>query len=152
MTNDFGKTVEIFLAEDNEADIHLFRESLKEWKTPFNFVTAQDGDEALKILQNEDYLPDLIFLDINMPKKSGLEVLDVIKQNPDLQCIPAIVISGSAAQQDVMSAYKLQANSFVQKPQDFDDFLALARAIEGWWLQFTLLPKRRKTTMTQETA
>jgi chemotaxis family two-component system response regulator Rcp1 len=140
------KTFKILLIEDNLGDIRLTQEAFKESLVPCTLHAITDGDEALKYLfgqqQNlsDEQLPDLILLDLNLPKRDGREVLAAIKQDAYLKKIPVIVLTTSNAENDINVAYNLHANSYLVKPIDFDKFIDMVRLIEQYWLHTATLP------------
>ena len=141
-----GRPVEILLAEDNLGDARLTLEGFKDAKVKNNITVVQDGVEALAFLRNQgkyvDALrPDLILLDLNMPKKDGREVLTEIKADEDLRRIPVLVFTVSSAEIDILKAYNLQANAFITKPIDFDEFLSVVKSLEEFWLTIVKLPQ-----------
>ena len=134
------KMAEILLIEDNVGDVLLTKEAFRHTHFKYNLRIAKDGDEALKILNrsgidNEFPLPDLILLDLSLPKIDGREVLERIKSNSDLKHIPIIILSGSDAESDMTSSYNLHANSYVVKPDNFDDFKEIIASIENFWFE-----------------
>ena len=134
------KIAEILLIEDNVGDVLLTKEAFRHTHFKYNLRIAKDGDEALKILNrsgtdNEFPLPDLILLDLSSPKIDGREVLERIKSNSDLKDIPIIILSGSDAESDMTSSYNLHANSYVVKPDNFDDFKEIVASIENFWFE-----------------
>lgn len=140
-----GKPIEILLVEDNPGDVRLTIEALKEGKILNNLFVAKDGIEALDYLRrNSDFgdasTPDLIFLDLNLPRKDGREVLSEIKQDPDLRRIPVVVLTTSDAEQDILRSYDLHANCYVTKPVDLDRFLSVVESITDFWLHVVRLP------------
>jgi len=148
--NTKNKTAEILLIEDNVDDVLLTKEAFRSTHFKYNLRVAKDGDEALKILNrlgkfNKSPLPDLILLDLSLPKVDGREVLEKIKANADLKDIPVIILSGSAAESDMTSSYDLHANSYVIKPDNFDDFKEIAASIENYWFEKQDLPVADKT-------
>lgn len=139
------KIVEILLVEDNPGDVRLIQEALKENKVRNRLHVAQDGVEALAFLRHEgEYAdaprPDLILLDLNLPRKDGRAVLLDIKKDPALRRIPVVVLTTSDDEHDVLTTYNLHANAFVTKPLDLDRFLDIVRQIEGFWLTVVKLP------------
>jgi CheY-like chemotaxis protein len=130
---------EILLIEDNLGDVLLTKEAFRASHFKYNLSIAKDGEEALKRLGqqgefNNAPLPDLILLDLSLPKIDGREVLEKIKNNTVLKNIPVIILSGSAAESDMTSSYNLHANSYVIKPDNFDDFKEIVASIENYWL------------------
>lgn len=131
------------LVEDNEGDIVLTQEALKDGRIKNNIILARDGVEALAILDSGEELPDLILLDINLPKLNGLEVLTAIKTDPRLKTIPVIMLSTSDEQNDIFTSYSNYANCFITKPVDFNRFIDVVRTIEEFWISIVKLPKKR---------
>jgi CheY-like chemotaxis protein len=139
------REIEILLVEDNLADARLTIEAMKEAKVHNRLSHVHDGEEALAFLRQEaGYAeapkPDLILLDLNMPRKDGREVLAAIKVDPRFKRIPVVVLTSSQAEEDILKAYNLNANCYVTKPVDFDQFLKVVRAIEEFWLTIVRLP------------
>lgn len=137
--------VEILLVEDNPGDVRLTLEAMREGKVLTNVSVAVDGVEALAFLRREGKYadaprPDLILLDLNLPKKDGREVLEEIKQDSSLKCIPVIVLTTSAAERDILKTYSLHANCYINKPVDYDEFIKVVRSIENFWLMLVKLP------------
>lgn len=144
-----GKSVEILLVEDNPGDVRLTQEVLKEAKVHNNLNVVVDGEEALSFLHRQGQYadaprPDLIMLDLNLPKKDGHEVLAVIKREEDLQRIPVVVLTTSQAEEDILKAYNLSANCYITKPVDLDQFIAVVKSIEDFWLILVKLPPTGK--------
>lgn len=139
------KPIEILLVEDNPGDARLLEETFKEGKLINNLRHVIDGVEALKFLRHEDpYLdsarPDLILLDLNLPKMDGREVLADIKKDTDLKRIPVVVLTVSKAEQDILKAYDLHANCYISKPVNFEEFIKVVHSIEMFWLNIVKLP------------
>jgi CheY-like chemotaxis protein len=137
--------IEILLVEDNPGDVRLTREALRDGKVSNNLHVAVDGVEALAFLRRSGkYLgaprPDLILLDLNLPRMSGREVLEQIKEDPELRTIPVVVLTTSQAEQDIVKAYELNANCYVTKPVDLDQFITVVKSIEDFWLTIVRLP------------
>ena len=135
----------VLLVEDNEADVRLTREALREAGDDVRLSTVGDGEQALAYLRrdggfSEAPRPDLVLLDLNLPRKNGLEVLEELRADPSLAQIPVIVLTSSAAQSDVEAAYAGGANAFVVKPHELDAFMDLINAIRGFWLEVAQLP------------
>ena len=144
-TRAFGTPVEILLVEDNPGDVRLIQEAIKENKMLNNLSIVWDGVEAMAFLRREDgyadaVRPDLILLDLNLPRKDGREVLAEIKQDPELKRIPVVVLTTSAAEQDIVNSYNLQANCYITKPVDLDQFIVIVKTIEDFWLTIVKLP------------
>jgi len=140
-----ARPAEILLVEDSPGDARLMQEALREGKVANRVSTVKDGVEALKFLRREaPYTdaprPDLILLDLNLPKKDGREVLAEVKADADLKRIPVVVLTTSRAEEDIIKAYNLHANSYMTKPVDFQQFLTLVQSIEDYWLVLVKLP------------
>ena len=140
-----GKLIEILLVEDNPGDVRLTQEALKEGKVLNNLSVVKDGVQALAFLRREgEYAqmarPDLILLDLNLPKKGGREVLAEIKVDPDLKRIPVVVLTTSEAEKDILESYNLHANAYITKPVALDRFMDVVRSIEDFWLTIVKLP------------
>jgi chemotaxis family two-component system response regulator Rcp1 len=140
-----GKPIEILLAEDNPGDVRLTVEALKDAKVHNNLHVAEDGVEAMVFLRREgEYAdaprPDLILLDLNLPKKDGREVLAEIKEDPDLRRIPVVILTVSQAEEDILRSYDLHANCYITKPVNLDQFLKVVRSIEEFWFTIVKLP------------
>lgn len=139
MTSD--KMPVILLVEDNPADVRLMLEILQEGGIPNEFHIAKDGEEALAFLEDVTKpRPDLIFLDLNLPKKDGREVLKAIKSDLEYKRIPVIVMTSSGDQREITSAYDNHANCFITKPVDLDDFMKLGAGLKEFWLRMVQLP------------
>ena len=137
--------IEILLVEDNLADVRLAQEALKEIQAPHRLTVARDGVVAEELLSETRpgaafSRPDLILLDLNLPRKDGRELLEKIKADPRLRRIPVIIMTTSCAQEDVVAAYDLNANAFVRKPMGVESFIELIRAIDAFWLRSAVLP------------
>jgi len=138
-------SVNILLVEDNPGDVRLTKEAFKEAKVNNNLHIVSDGVEALDFLRRKGkYIgaprPDIILLDLNMPKKNGREVLAEIKADPDLMRIPVLVLTISQAEEDILKSYNLHANCYIQKPVDINKFIDVVKSIEGFWLTIVKLP------------
>jgi len=143
--NDDGRAVEVLLIEDNPGDVRLTREALKEAKVHNNLSVVNDGLDAMSFLRREGRFaqaprPDLVLLDLNMPRKDGREVLAEVKADPDLRRIPVVVLTTSKAEEDILRSYDLHANSYVTKPVDFEQFMKVVRSIEEFWLSVVKFP------------
>lgn len=139
------KPVTILLVEDNAGDVRLTREALHEGKVANDLIVASDGIEALAILHREGAhrdaaRPDLILLDLNLPKKDGRQVLAEIKRDPSLMRIPVVILTTSKAEEDIIRTYDLHANCFITKPVDFEKFVSVIRTIDEFWLTVVRLP------------
>lgn len=140
-------TIEILLVEDSEPDILLTQEAFEDARVKNRLHVVRDGEEAMHFLRRAGQYetaprPDVILLDINMPRKNGLEVLREVKGDPNLASIPILMLTTSQAEEDVKSAYARHANGYVVKPVGFDNFLEAIRAFECFWLNFVRLPPR----------
>ena len=139
------RPIEVLLVEDNPGDVRLTREALKEGKVHNNLHVAPDGVEALAFLRREGRYteavrPDLILLDLNLPRKGGREVLAEVKGDPALRHIPVVILTSSQAEQDIARAYDLHANCYITKPVDLSQFMTVVRSIEDFWLTIVKLP------------
>lgn len=140
-----GRPIEILLVEDSPGDVRLTKEALGEGKLHNRVHVATDGVEAMSFLRQAGQyagvpLPDLILLDLNMPKKDGREVLAEIKADQRLMHIPVVVLTTSEAERDILKSYKLHANCYITKPVDFEQFIGVVRSIEDFWLTIVKLP------------
>jgi two-component system, chemotaxis family, response regulator Rcp1 len=140
-----GEPVEILLVEDNPGDVRLTKEALREGKVYNNLHWAKDGVEALEFLRREGKhakapRPDIILLDLNLPKKDGREVLEIIKGDEQLKYIPVVVLTTSKAEEDVVKSYALHANCYVTKPVDLEKFIVVVKSIDRFWLTVVTLP------------
>lgn len=142
------RSVEILLVEDNQGDIDLTVEALEESKVKNNLHVVTDGQQAIDFVYKKGAYaskpkPDLILLDLNLPKRSGIEVLQQIKEDKDLRRIPVIILTSSKDEQDVLYTYNLYANAFVQKPLDFNAFTEIVQKIESFWMSIVVLPDEK---------
>ncbi len=147
MTHSGGRPIEILLVEDNPGDVRLTQEGLNEGKVRNNLHVARDGVQALAFLRREGehvdaVRPDLVLLDLNLPRKDGREVLAEMKSDPELRTIPVVVLTTSSAEQDVLRSYELQANCYITKPVDLEQFITVVRSIEDFWLTIVTLPRQ----------
>lgn len=143
------RPVEVLLVEDNPGDVRLTIEALRDGKVRNNLRTVPDGVEALRYLRREGTYatatrPDLILLDLNLPKKDGREVLAEIKADPRLRSIPVVVLTTSQADQDILRSYELNASCYITKPVDLDQFLGVVRSIEEFWFTVVTLPQSER--------
>lgn len=140
------KTIEILLVEDNPGDVRLTRELLREARILNQVTVAGDGEQAMSMLHGRHgaapFRPDLILLDLNLPKKGGHEVLGEIKQDPELRMIPIVILTTSDAEKDIVRSYGQHANCYVVKPVDLGRFVDIVRSIENFWLTAVKLPPR----------
>ncbi len=139
------QSIEILLVEDNPGDVDLTLKALKTGRVKNNISVVGDGEQAMAFLRRtahraEAPRPDLIFLDLNLPKMDGKEVLASIKADPELRDIPVVVLTSSAEERDIIESYRLQANCYVTKPVDLEQFLSVVRSIENFWLEVVKLP------------
>jgi chemotaxis family two-component system response regulator Rcp1 len=149
MINDTGSRampIEVLLVEDSPGDVRLTREALKDAKVHISLNVATDGIEALAFLNRQGGhsnapRPDLILLDLNLPKKDGREVLQTIKGDPALMSIPIVILTTSSAREDVENSYRLHANCYITKPVSLEGFLTVVRSIDNFWLSVVKLPK-----------
>ena len=140
-----GAPIEILLVEDNPGDVRLTQEAIREAKIRNRLNVVTDGEEAVAYVRRQGNFadqprPDLILLDLNLPKKDGREVLKDLKSDPDLHRIPVVVLTSSAAEQDILSTYDLYANAYVTKPVDLEQFMHVVSSIQDFWLNIVKLP------------
>ena len=140
-----SKPIEILLIEDNAGDARLAKEALRDAKVANNLNWVPDGVEAMAYLRREGQYgkaprPDLILLDLNLPRKDGREVLSAIKADDKLKRIPVVILTTSQAEEDILKAYHLNANCYISKPVDLDQFIKVVRTIEDFWLTIVKLP------------
>jgi chemotaxis family two-component system response regulator Rcp1 len=141
-----AKPMEVLLVEDSVGDVRLTREALKDAKVHVHLQVASDGIEAMAFLKHEGQhvnapRPDLILLDLNLPKKDGRQVLEEIKQSPSLQSIPVVILTTSASEADILRSYMLHANCYITKPVDLNGFLDVVKSIDNFWLSVVKLPR-----------
>ena len=144
------KPIEILLVEDNPGDVRLTREALQDARVHNHMETVGDGIEALAYLKREGryadaVCPDLVLLDLNLPRMNGFELLKTIKTDENLRLIPVVVLTTSKAEQDIVKSYDLHANAYVTKPVDLEQFIHVIRSIEDFWLEIVRLPDRDGT-------
>ena len=140
-----GAPIEILLVEDNPGDVRLTQEAVREAKIRNTLNVVNDGEEAIAYVRRQgEYAdrprPDLILLDLNLPRKDGREVLQDLKSDPDLHRIPVVVLTSSAAEQDILRTYDLYANAYVTKPVDLEQFMHVVSSIQDFWLNIVKLP------------
>lgn len=145
MTVRDAQPIEVLLVEDNPGDVRLTREALGQGGGRTNLHVVADGVQAMAFLRRlgayaDAPCPDLVLLDLNLPKKDGREVLDDVKSDDALKHIPVVILTTSEAEQDVQQSYRLRANAFVTKPVDLEQFLGVVRSIERFWLEIARLP------------
>lgn len=143
-----GRIAEILLVEDDPGDTLLIRRALARGQLALNLAHVEDGEEALAYLRREGPFadavrPDLVLLDLNMPKKDGRAVLTEIRADPLLDTIPVVILTTSRADEDVFRGYKLHANAYIAKPLDLAEFSEIVEAIENFWFSIVILPPRR---------
>ncbi|MGI9504813.1 MAG: response regulator [Geminicoccaceae bacterium] len=141
--------INLLLIDDDQADIYLAKRALGKCGTPIAIQVAHHGEEALALLRREGQhaeagRPDLIFLDLNMPRMNGHEFLEVIKANDDLKSIPIIIMSMSESEVDMAKSYALQASAYISKPMELDAFTKVIRSVEEHWFQVVRLPQQRE--------
>ncbi|MBI2894788.1 MAG: response regulator [Deltaproteobacteria bacterium] len=141
------RPIEILLVEDNPGDVDLVLESLRDAKVVNELHVVTDGVDAIEYLRKQGahadaVRPDLILLDLNLPKKDGREVLAEIKNDPDLKQIPVVVLTSSDSEKDVLESYRVHANCYIRKPTEFGRFLEVVQAIDSFWLTIVKLPSR----------
>jgi chemotaxis family two-component system response regulator Rcp1 len=139
------REVNILIVEDNYPDVLLAKEVLIEAKVKNKLNVVDDGEKAMEyLLKKEDYVnattPDLILLDLNLPKKDGREVLIEIKDNPELKRIPVVILTTSEAEEDIVNMYEHHANAYITKPVDFNQFIKVIKSLENFWLSIVKLP------------
>jgi chemotaxis family two-component system response regulator Rcp1 len=140
-----GKSVDILLVEDNPGDVRLTKEALRDAKVRNKIFVAKDGVEAMEFLRKEGSFtdmqtPDLILLDLNLPRKNGREVLTEIKNDPELKRIPVVILTSSTADEDILKAYNLHANCYITKPVDLNGFVKIMHSLEEFWFTIVKLP------------
>ena len=143
-----GRPIDILLVEDNPGDVRLTQEALHAGKVYSNLHWARDGADALEFLRRQGKhvgapRPDIILLDLNLPKKDGREVLSTIKSDDAFKLIPVVILTTSSAEEDVLRSYELHANCFVTKPVDLDKFLQVIKSIDQFWLTIVTLPSAK---------
>lgn len=145
--NESNKLIEILLVEDNPGDVRLTKEAFKIGKIQNNMHVVYDGEEAMDFLYRRGAYsdaprPDIILLDLNLPKKDGREVLKEIKSDEHLKTIPVVILTTSSAEEDIIRTYGLHANCYITKPVDLDKFLTIVQMIEDFWLTVVKLPPK----------
>jgi two-component system, chemotaxis family, response regulator Rcp1 len=145
-----ARPIEVLLVEDNAGDIRLTEEALKEGKVIVNLTVAKDGVEAMEYLQRRNghanaVRPDLMLLDLNLPKKDGRRVLEEIKSSPELKSIPVVVLTTSEADSDILTTYGLHANCYITKPVDMDRFVEIVQLLEEFWFTIVKLPSHKNS-------
>lgn len=135
-----GRPIDILLVEDNEGDIFLTKKLFEKASLSNTITVVKDGEAALRFLKDAKRKPDIVLLDINLPKKDGKQVLEEIKNDPNLQAIPVVILTGSKAEKDILESYRLHANSYIIKPVTLENFGAVVSAIEHFWFGVVALP------------
>jgi len=146
MSTAVGRPAEVLLVEDSPGDVRLTREALKEGKVRNNLSVVSDGVEAMEFLRREGKYkdaprPDIVLLDLNMPRKDGREVLAEMKSDELLKRIPVVVLTTSEAEQDILRTYDLHANCYLTKPVDLEQFISIVKSVEDFWLTIVQLPR-----------
>ncbi|MGB1216376.1 MAG: response regulator [Saprospiraceae bacterium] len=139
------KSYRLLLVEDNPADVRLVQEVIEEGEISVDLSVAMDGEEAIRLLEKAknstpQVLPDIMLLDLNLPKKNGKEVLHFVKNDFILKRIPIIVLTTSSSNEDILDMYDLHANCYINKPVDFDEFFNVIKMVEEFWLNVVILP------------
>lgn len=147
LSQERSRPVDILLVEDNAGDVRLTEEALSEGNVSVRLHVARDGVEALNVLRQGGSStsvprPDLVLLDLNLPRKGGLEVLEEMKSDKELRRIPVIVLTTSKEERDILRAYDLHANGFIVKPVDLDEFIRVVRSVSDFWLTVATLPPK----------
>jgi len=142
--------IEVLLVEDSPGDVRLTKEAFKDAKVHINLHVVSDGAKAMAFLKGEGEhasvsRPDLILLDLNLPKKDGREVLAEIKESPTLKSIPVVVLTTSSSEADILRSYELHANCYITKPVDLEGFLTVVKSIDSFWLSVVKLPRERRS-------
>ncbi|HEU4771624.1 MAG TPA: response regulator [Candidatus Binatia bacterium] len=148
--NVYNGCIQVLLVEDNPGDVRLTKEALKEGKLLNQLTVVGDGVEALSFLRKEGVYadapqPELILLDLNLPKKDGREVLAEIKADPNLRRIPVVVLTTSSSEEDILKIYDLHANCYITKPVDLEQFMGVVKSIEDFWVSVVKLPSYEAT-------
>jgi chemotaxis family two-component system response regulator Rcp1 len=146
MNANLGRAAEVLLVEDSPGDVRLTREALKEGKVRNNLSVVNDGVEAMEFLRRQGKYadaprPDIVLLDLNMPRKDGREVLAEMKSDDDLKRIPVVILTTSEAEQDILKTYELHANCYLTKPVDLEQFISIVKSVEDFWLTIVQLPR-----------
>jgi two-component system, chemotaxis family, response regulator Rcp1 len=144
------KFAEILLIEDNPMDVLITQEALKDARVRNRLSVVENGEEAMDFLRHrgkyaDEPLPDLILLDLNLPKKDGREVLEEVKADPVLKHIPIVILTSSEAKEDILKSYRLHCNCFITKPVDLEQFTSVVRSIEDFWFAIVTLPHNEKS-------
>ncbi|MCB1652177.1 MAG: response regulator [Alphaproteobacteria bacterium] len=145
-----GKPIDILLVEDNEGDIFLTRKVFEKAQIKNTITVAEDGEKAIELLKGAADRPDIILLDINLPKKDGKQVLEEIKSDPSLRAIPVVILTSSQAEKDILESYDLHANSYIIKPVTLENFGEVAAVVENFWFGVVALPSHPGASKTQD--
>ena len=142
-----AKAIEILLVEDNPGDVRLAKEALSESKIHNQVNVVTNGEDAISYLKKENHFanvarPDIVLLDLNLPKKSGREVLSEMKNDPELRRIPVVILTTSKAEEDIFRTYDLHANCYITKPVDMDQFISIVKVLQDFWFTIVRLPKQ----------
>ena len=142
-----GRPIIILMVEDNPGDVRLTQEALKEGRVRNTMYVVGDGVEAMDFLRRQGKhanapRPDLILLDLNLPRKDGREVLAEVKEDPNLKRIPVVILTTSTAEEDILKSYDLHANCYITKPVGLEQFLTVVKSINGFWLEVVTLPPK----------
>lgn len=139
-----AETIKVLLVEDSQADARLITEVFRDEKIMVDLDIARDGEEAMEYLLSEGNNPDLVILDLNLPRKDGREVLAEIKENKSLRTIPVVILTTSQSEEDILKSYKLNANCYVTKPIDLDQFIKIIKSLDEFWFSAVKFPREIK--------
>lgn len=139
-----AETIKVLLVEDSQADARLIKEVFRDEKIMVDLDIARDGEEAMEYLLSEGNNPDLVILDLNLPRKDGREVLAEIKENKSLRTIPVVILTTSQSEEDILKSYKLNANCYVTKPIDLDQFIKIIKSLDEFWFSAVKFPRENK--------
>lgn len=139
-----AETIKVLLVEDSQADARLIKEVFRDEKIMVDLDIARDGEEAMEYLLSEGNNPDLVILDLNLPRKDGREVLAEIKENKSLRTIPVVILTTSQSEEDIIKSYKLNANCYVTKPIDLDQFIKIIKSLDEFWFSAVKFPRENK--------
>jgi two-component system response regulator len=139
-----AETIKVLLVEDSQADARLIKEVFRDEKIMVDLDIARDGEEAMEYLLREGNNPDLVILDLNLPRKDGREVLAEIKENKSLRTIPVVILTTSQSEEDIIKSYKLNANCYVTKPIDLDQFIKIIKSLDEFWFSAVKFPRENK--------
>lgn len=139
-----AETIKVLLVEDSQADARLIKEVFRDEKIMVDLDIARDGEEAMEYLLSDGNNPDLVILDLNLPRKDGREVLAEIKENKSLRTIPVVILTTSQSEEDILKSYKLNANCYVTKPIDLDQFIKIIKSLDEFWFSAVKFPRENK--------